>query len=299
MNVHPEFGVSFSLKQCRSFKIDTAATLNWLIHEMGFRRFRLMSYWDEIELQQGTYNFVELDKQIKAITTAKGSVTLCLGARQPRWPENHWPSWAWKASKAERSAALLAFIEAVVERYKNKDVIVSWQLENEALLEAFGERSEVDRARLITEFNLVKKLDNTRPVIMTTSTSWGIPIRQPIADIIGFSLYNIVFNKGAYHRSLYFPFVFRFRAFLIKVLHRRESFIHELQLEPWGPKAIWEMPTSEQGKSMSTAQIEKNVAIAKATKLRTIDVWGGEWWYWRSLKGDTSIAEAAQKALTK
>jgi len=292
-----KYGVSFSIKQCRNFEIDPKTTLKWLIEDMGFRRFRLMSYWNELEIKPGIYDFSELDSQIKAVEKVNGEITLCLGARQPRWPENHWPDWAWELPKEARTTALMEFVEVVVKRYQKNDIVVSWQLENEALLESFGQRSEVDRTRLRQEYEVVKKLDPKRPVIMTTSTSWGIPLRKPIPDIVGFSLYNIVFDKGAYHRSLYFPFVFRLRAAFIALIHRKPSFIHELQLEPWGPKAIWEMPISEQDKSMNTQQIEENLQIAKATKLKTIDLWGGEWWYWRAQNVDQAIADAVKNNL--
>src|SRR6476469_9013154 len=92
-----KFGVSFSIKQCRNFKLNPDQALWWLIKDAGFRRFRLMSYWDEHEKQPGVYDFTSLDKQIRTISRAGGQITLCLGARQPRWPENHWPDWAWEA----------------------------------------------------------------------------------------------------------------------------------------------------------------------------------------------------------
>jgi hypothetical protein len=92
-----QFGVSFSIKQCRNFELDPKQTLHWLIREAGFRRFRLMSYWNEHEKQPDQYDFTELDWQVKMVAQAGGEITLCLGARQPRWPESHWPDWAWQA----------------------------------------------------------------------------------------------------------------------------------------------------------------------------------------------------------
>jgi hypothetical protein len=88
-----KYGVSFSLKQCRNFGLDPQQTLSWLIRQ-GWRRFRLMSYWDEHETTRGQYDFSELDWQIQRIEKAGGQVSLCLGVKQPRWPEYHWPSWA-------------------------------------------------------------------------------------------------------------------------------------------------------------------------------------------------------------
>jgi hypothetical protein len=292
--------VSFSVKQCRKFGVEPVDTLDWLINQAGFRRFRLMSYWSEHEPQPGQFNFAALDKQLAQVAKAGGIVTLCLGARQPRWPEFHWPDWAWAATKEERTAALLKYIQVVVERYKDNPVIVSWQLENEALLTGFGERVEIDRARLRQELALVKQLDPTRPVIMSTSAAWGIPIIGPIPDVSTFSFYLIRWRDTKYTTTYHAPFIHRIRAFLIKLIWRRPSFIHELQMEPWGPKDIWEMPPQQQDESMGPKQIAKNFAAGRATRLFPIDLWGGEWWYWRTtVLHDPTTWQAVQAELPK
>jgi hypothetical protein len=295
------YGVSFSIKQCRNFGLNAKETLDWLLKQAGFRRFRLMSYWNEIEKTPGELDFHDLDSQLKQIGKSGGVVSLCLGARQPRWPENHWPDWAWKLPKAERNLALLNFVTAVVRRYKDNPTVISYQLENEALLKAFGERSEVDRRRLKQEYDLVKTIDPTRPVIMSTSTSWGIPFRKPIPDVVGFSYYQVLYSaqKQGYTTAFHNPWLHRCRAALIRLLHDKPSFVHELQLEPWGPTAIWKMPIDEQDKSMGESQIKKNLSLAKRVGSAPIDLWGAEWWYWR-LKNhdDTTIWEAVQAGIT-
>lgn len=280
-----KWGVSFSVKQCRNFGLELNEVLQWLI-DVGFRRFRLMSYWDEHEVDKGLLNFDSLDEQIETIGKAGGKISLCLGVRQPRWPENHWPAWGLSFSSQERSEAILGYIETVVQRYKDNPAIESYQLENEALLKSFGENPEIDRNRLRGEFNLVKKLAPNIPVIMTTSTSWGIPLRRPIPDRVGFSFYQVIFNnrQKKYTLSFHKPWLDRLRAVLIKLIWRKNSVIHELQLEPWGPKAIWEMSLAEQDKSMSPAQIRKNIRLGSSTGLSPIDLWGGEWWYWQMFK---------------
>lgn len=289
------YGVSVSVKQCRNFGISSTDCIEWLIKRGGFKRFRLMSYWDEIESSPGKYNFKELDQQIALIAKHNSTISLCLGARQPRWPENHWPKWALELSKEERTNSLLQFIQKVVERYKNQPSITSYQLENEALLKNFGRNPEIDRSRLRQELQLVKKLDSSRPIAMSTSTSWGIPLRRPIGDIVGFSYYQILYNpkKRAYTTAFHKPWLQRFKASLIKTIWNRPSFIHELQLEPWGPTNIWDMSEQEQSKSMSLEQIRHNLKLARQTGLAPIDLWGGEWWYWCYLKnGNTKIIDA-------
>ena len=296
------YGVSFSIKQCRNFGVNPQDTLGWLIGQAGFRRFRLMSYWDEIETQPGRYDFSGLDWQLEMIEERGGpsaEVTLCLGARQPRWPENHWPEWAWALPRAKRTAALCKFVEAVVRHYRDHPIIVSYQLENEALLKSFGQRADVDRRRLRREFRLVKRLDPSRPVVMTTSTSWGLPLRQPRPDVVGFSYYHTVYNnrRQAYTRAGHHPWLHRWRG-RFSALLGRPAFIHELQLEPWGPQNIWDMTLAEQDKSMSHGDIGRNLARARQTGLRPIDLWGGEWWYWRLVAHrDPSIWNAVRRGL--
>lgn len=285
------YGVSFSIKQCAGLHIDPQATLDWLIESAGFRRFRIMSYWNEHEKQQGIHDFSSLDAQIDRIERARGQVSLCLGVRQPRWPESHWPAWALALPQAERYHALEEFITIVVQRYKNRTCVVSYQLENEALNRGFGRDGDFNRARLRKEFKLVKQLDPDRPIIMSTSNSWGLPFRRPIPDRIGFSVYRVMHMNGRYRFSKQPIWTYTLRAALAKLLLRRPSFIHELQAEPWGPKAIWEMSKEEQAKSMSMTQLSSNLQDTTKTRLYPIDLWGGEWWYWRYTQGESEIID--------
>jgi len=297
--ISPEkFGVSFSIKQCRDFKINPSSALLFLLNEVGFSRFRLMSYWDEHEKIKGEYDFSSIDSQIDLIEKYHGVITLCLGARQPRWPESHWPKWALDLPQEERYQALYIFIKKVMNRYKNKDCIISWQLENEALNRSFGKNGDFNRQRLRSEYKLVKSLGSTRTVIMSTSNTWGIPLRRPRPNLFGFTFYQVQYENGAYSHTKLPVWWWYVRAKLIKILTFRPSFIHELQAEPWGPKAIWEMSVEEQNKSMDVHQLATNIKLAKKTRLYPIDLWGGEWWYWRYLQKDDAIYKTVVNHLT-
>ena len=292
------YGVSFSVKQCRAFGVNTTEALEWLLQEAGFRRFRLMSYWNEIEKEQGTYDFAELDQQIAQIKAVGGVISLCLGLKQPRWPEYHWPTWAKELLPDHLEKALLQFITAVVARYKDDTHVISWQLENEALLKGFGLDIQIDRKRLRTEYALVKKLDPSRPIIMSTSNGWGIPLREPIPDIVGFSYYAVMYQNGEYRRTIHRPWLYKLRKRLITLTSQRPVFIHELQLEPWGHTAIWKMTFEEQDRSMSPRQIAANLQAAQKIGACPIDLWGAEWWYWRLRKHhDPTIWRAVQQNL--
>ena len=282
------YGVSFSIKQCRNFGLDPKETLRWLL-KMGWRRFRLMSYWNECEKTRGTYDFSELDWQMKMVENAGGIATLCLGVKQPRWPEYHWPTWALTLPDPEKTQALLDFVQATLEWYDKADFIDGYQLENEAVLRGFGSGIDINLRRLRREYRLVADLTD-KPIYMSTSNGWGIPIRRPHPrGGVGFSIYTMMFNKGAYRHTIQKPWLHRLRRFIIEKIIGKPVFIHELQLEPWGHRAIWEMTTEEQALSMSAQRIRFNIDFARRVGAHPIDLWGGEWWYWRWQHGDKTI----------
>jgi hypothetical protein len=292
------FGVSVSVKQCRGFDLDPKATLKFLLKEMGFRRFRLMSYWDEHEKSPNTFDFKELDWQFDLIEKYGGEISLSLGMRQPRWPENHLPQWALSLSAEDLQKAVIKFNEQVVKRYKKRKSLVSWQLENEALNRSFGVNGNFDRARLRAELKSLKKLDKKHAVIMSTSNNFGLPMRAPRPDIFGFSLYRVQCKNGRYSYSKMPVLHYRLRARSIFLITLRKTFIHELQMEPWGPTSTQDLSRDEQNKSMNINQLKLNVEFAKKTKLWPIDLWGGEWWYWCRLKGDEEVWKAVKSLIT-
>ncbi|MBP9852928.1 MAG: hypothetical protein QG629_178 [Patescibacteria group bacterium] len=298
--IDPEkWGVSFSLKQCRNMGIDPKDCLRWLL-DQGWRRFRVMSYWNEHEKEQGSYDFRELDWQIRMVEKTGGSVTLCLGVKQPRWPEYHWPKWAQDISGEARAAALLEYIDVTVKHVRKYKNIMSYQLENEALLSNFGELIDIDNDRLKREYEHIQLLDPERPIAMSTSNGWGVPLIGPIPDMVGFSVYTVMYQKGAYHQTIQRPWLHRFRKRLIWLIWRKPVFIHELQCEPWGPEGIWKMSREEQAKSMDVARIRQNIAWAKSINAYPIDLWGSEWWYWRYQqdgKANKAIWDAVKKSL--
>jgi hypothetical protein len=295
-----KFGASFSLHRCNELGLDKQAVLKASIKDLGLRRFRLMSYWNVHEQTRGKYDFSELDWQLDLIAEAGGQVTLCLGKRQPRWPECHMPKWAQSLSQKEWYDTLYAYIREVVERYKDHPALETWQLENEALLKSFGHCTDGDynHGRLRKELKLVKKLDPSHPVIMTLSDSWGIPVRGPRPDKYAMSLYRITINqKGHYAFSKRPPLFYKARRMLIIIFKLRPTFIHELQAEPWLPVSITKVPLDEQLKYMNSKLLEENVAFARKTGSDLIDLWGLEWWYWLRTKHDKPEVWDAAKEL--
>lgn len=294
-----QIGASFSLHRCSELGLDKQAVLKAAISELGLRRFRLMSYWNIHEPSPGNYDFQELDWQLELLARYGAQASLCLGKRQPRWPECHMPQWAMELTKQDWYAALMRYIEIVVRRYHRHPALASWQLENEALLRHFGYCPDGDysRQRLKAECALVKKLDPDHPLIMTLSDSWGLPWHRPKPDSYAMSLYRQTLSNGQIKRSTRSPGFYRARGLLITLFKNRHTFIHELQAEPWTQGAITETPPAEQLRLMPPNILRENIAFARLSGLQPIDLWGLEWWYWlRDTHDSPGIWQAAYEA---
>jgi hypothetical protein len=295
-------GTSFIPAYAESLGLDAQETMDALINDLGIRHFRLVSYWNQLEPQQGQYDFSLLDWQFEKAEAAGAKVTLSLGLRQPRWPECHMPDWAEVMSQSEWQPRLQQYINQVVSRYKNSPALISYQLENEALLKSFGHCFNFDRNRFIDEFNMVKQIDPNHPVIMSRSNNLpSLAYGQPRPDEVGFSIYRRVWDSQFTHRYLEYPFPAWYYASLAgfqKILTGRDSIIHELQAEAWPPNGqpIAQTSLDEQNKSFNAERFTHRVEFGKATGMREIYLWGSEYWYYRLVKlHDPSLWNVAEQ----
>ncbi len=306
-------GATFSPSYARSFGLDPQEALDAMINDLGIKRLRFVSYWNKGEPTPGNYDFSELDWQFKMAEENGAKVTLALGLRQPRWPECHMPKWAAQQPKEVWSEELKTYMDKVIDRYKSSPALISYQLENEYFLSVFGECPDHSRERLVDEFNFVKSKDPTRPLIVTRSNnavpSW--PIGEPRSDINGASIYKRVWDKTVTNRYFEYPVPAWFYAFLAggaELTTGRNTFVHELQTEAWLPdnkgfnKSDYHMnevgSIPEQNKSMNADRLSQRFDYGVDTGMRTLDVWGVEWWYWRKEKAlDPSLWNAAKEKI--
>lgn len=302
-----QIGATFIPAYANYFGLDPKQTLEATLSELGLRRLRLVSYWEDIEPEEGTYDFSGLDWQFEMAEEYGASVSLSLGLRQPRWPECHVPQWAHGKPVSEIRPQLDKFITAVVERYKDHPQLDSYQLENEFLLEVFGECTDFERQRLADELAMVKALDINTPVIISRSNnatpSW--PVNEPLPDTVGAAVYKRVWDKTVTKRYFEYPLPAWYYAFLAgggELTSGRNTILHELQVEPWLPDNydLRMSPISEQDHTMSADDVEERIRYGVATGMRTIDLWGVEWWYWRKVEiKDPSVWDAGKEAIQK
>jgi len=288
-NIPLTYGVTFVPDYASSLGLNPQQTMSALIG-IGVRQFRLTSYWSDIEPEPGVYNFSQLDWEFAQANAAHAKVILTVGLRQPRWPECHPPSWVNTANKMSTwEPQLLSFMTKVINRYKNNPALEAWQLENEYLLKGFGDCVNYSRSRLITEYNLLKKLDPHHTIIVGRSNNAiGFPIGKPQPTIFGISVYRRVWDASVTHRYLEYPYpswYFAFLAGVQELYDHKNMIIAEMQAEAWAPdgKTLTQISLKQQDKSMNAQRLENRFNYSKATGMKDVIMWGAEYWYYRKV----------------
>jgi len=294
------FGVTFSQIWAEDMGLDWQLAYSAILDDLRVNKLRLVAYWPKIEPKKNEYSFDDLDWQIREADKRGAEIILAIGQKLPRWPECHIPEWAERLNKSDREHQILLMITEIINRYQGNDAIVAWQIENEPFLKGFGVCPEFDEGFLDKEIDLVRELDfDRRPIIVSASgelSSWTKPARK--ADILGTTLYRIVWDDRIGHFKYPIPSVFYYkRANYVKwVTDIEKIIIIELQAEPWGPKMIYETPVKDQAKSMDFQRFNEAVEYARQTGFDEVYLWGVEWWYWnKEVLGNNAIWAEAKK----
>ena len=282
-----KWGVNFSRKHAEFLGLDWQETYLAILDDLGAKRIKLITHWDQIEKKKGGYEFEALDWQIKEAKERNVQLLLVIGMKTPRWPECHIPDWAKGLTKEEQQECILKLIESIVLRYRDQDHIWAWQVENEPFF-PFGECPWADKEFLNKEVALVKKLDPiSRPVVISDSgegSFWWSAARA--GDIVATTLYKKVWVRqlGIYvHYPMREIFYWR-KAQIVKKLFGARVICAELQAEPWGPKLLYDTSLEEQAKTMNPEQFKRITNFASGTGFDEFYLWGAEWWYWMKEK---------------
>ncbi len=293
-------GTSFVADYATYLGLDPHQTFLAILDDLQVKHVRLVSYWSDIEATPKAYDFSELDWEFEQANQHGAKVSLAIGLRQPRWPECHMPDWALHEPRSQWQPQLEQFMTAVINRYRQNPALESYQLENEYFLTAFATCADQSRDRLIAEATLVKQLDPYHQLIISRSqNALGWPINQPIPDQVAISIYRRVWQPLV-HRYMQYPFPAWYYAFLAgmeKIWTGKDTMIHELQTEPWPPDgtSILTASLDQQNDSLDAARLTQTVDFAKRTGMKTIDLWGSEYWYYRATKlHDPSVWNTAR-----
>ncbi|MBT5337735.1 hypothetical protein HN858_04520 [Candidatus Falkowbacteria bacterium] len=290
-----ELGVNFSNKYAEYLGLDWQDSYLAILDELQVKYIRLAAPWNEIEPEKDFYAFAALDWQIEQADKRGVDIILAIGRRTPHWPECHDPEWIKGLADEVVVTQQLEMMGKVIERYQSYDSIKILQVENEPLLDAFGECPPADLNLLRKEVAYVKTLDD-RPILITDSGELSLWLAAAnTADYFGTTMYRVTYNDvwgyAFYHLP---PLFYNWKAVLAGV-DPSEVYVSELQAEPWAPSGLLNTPLEEQKISMDAHRLISHVQYAKRTGFKGAYLWGAEWWYWLKVKkGDSSLWDTAQ-----
>ncbi|MDP3883243.1 MAG: endo-1,4-beta-xylanase [Candidatus Staskawiczbacteria bacterium] len=300
VNNNITWGVDFSQMQAESLDLDWKETYSAIIKDLKVKNIKLHTQWDFVEDSKNNYYFNDIDWQLSLAKENGVNVIYVVGMKSGRWPECHIPDWAEGLSKQKQQEEILNYIKKTVLRYKDNSAIINWQVENEPLFR-FGECPWYDKDFLKKEVELVRSLDPSRKIIISDSgeqSSWFQSAK--IGDIVGITMYRKVWahitdNFGFNVNFFFSPVTYWRKALLVKKIFGKEVIVIELQAEPWASKLFYDIPLSEQEKTMNLELFKQNVEYAKETGLDKFYFWGVEWWYWmKSVQNQPEIWNEAK-----
>lgn len=294
------YGMSFNTPYARELGLDWQQTYDAILDDLGVRHLRLAAHWPMVEPINGQYNFKELDYQLDKAEAMGAEVVFAVGRRLPRWPECHVPGWAKEKSWSEQKKEIREYIEVVVNRYKDREVITYWQVENEPYLEVFAYEhcGKLDEQFLEEEIALVRSLDGTRPILVTDSGNlgmWGGAYKH--GDAFGTSVYVHFWNPElGQFRTVLPAWSYRVKERVMQMLYgKKQTFLIELSAEPWLLEPIADVPIDIQYSRMDLAKLEDILEYAKHTRFDRQYLWGAEWWYWLNERGHTDMWERGRQ----
>lgn len=290
------FGITYSPKFAKDLGLDPKEAYLALIDDLKVRNVRLPIYWDDIEKEEGVFDFSEPDYFISEGAKRGVKFIVNVGWRLPRWPECHAPLWTANSDVPAIREKSLTMIKAAIEHYKDYPEVVYWQVENEPLLNSFGICPDSDEEFLKKEVALVRSLDNSRQIIISGSGELSSWVKEGrLADWFGTTMYRVVWNSIFGYVHYPFPASFyRFKADWAKIPKDKRMII-ELQAEPWVPKGnMKDIEPKDYEKSMSLEQFRGNIQYGLNIGFGKIYLWGAEWWYLQKQKGHNLYWEAVR-----
>ena len=281
------YGVTFSKFRADELRLDWKPTYEAILTELGVKRVRLVAHWDMVEPQEDTFNFEELDYQMRRAEEENVEVILAVGRRLPSWPECHEPGWVQGYEFPEQIDHIENYMTAVVNRYKDSPALKVWQVENEPFIWFFGSSQcgSVVPEVLDKQIALVKELDPGKPIMLTASGEIGFwNATWSRADVFATTLYRWVYSGelGTFVTYPTTPGFFRAKRTLTELTtgEKKPAILAELAAEPWLKTANVDAPLEEQLAAMNVERLNATIEFAAKTSFDEQYLWGAEWWYY-------------------
>ncbi|MBT4516774.1 MAG: hypothetical protein HOC78_02660 [Candidatus Komeilibacteria bacterium] len=290
------WGVTFSTKFVDELGLNVNEVYTAMLDDLQVKQIRLPIYWDQIEKNEGEFNFSVFDELLAEGVERDVKFVANLGWRLPRWPECHAPTWTQDMPIGDIQNKTFSMLKIAIDHYKDHPEIVAWQIENEPLVDWFGDCPAGDEEFLKQEVELVKSLDD-RPIIISASGELSMWKREAeIGDVLATTLYRVVWNP--WFKYFRYPLPASFYNWKAERVDKvgEQMIISELQAEPWVPNGtLAELPDNEINKSFDLRQMESNLQFAQKINFSKNYLWGVEWWYLRKINGDDSYWNLAKQ----
>jgi hypothetical protein len=334
-----QLGISFRPLQATALGLEPEAALRALL-TYPFQLIRLSAYWNRMEPGPGRFRPGELDRQLDAAERAGKQVIVCVGAvKSFGYPEFFVPQHHLEpplregalVTPDEHQRLLRAgteFITRVVERYRDRDAIIAWQVEHEAVDPLGMEHSwRLSEAFVRGEVEAVRGADPDRPVLMNGFLPTSTPVRlqqwwrtrdqgdslsvaQRHADIVGIDYYPRHALASAGPLTLYLDGsktrrrqLRRERLLDWAAGPGRRVMIAEGQAEPWEAVTTPPSPARQAMYSCRPEDLIGNYSQCmrwihgRSCVLDGYLFWGAEYWLLRDRQGDPSYLRAFARVL--
>ena len=335
-----QLGISFRPLQAEALGLDPHGALRVLLR-YPFEVIRIPAYWDRLEPAPRRLDTGELDRVLDAAQQAGKRVILGVGAVKnfgyPEFfvPDHHLDrplpegTLVTPGGRPDLLRAAEEFLTRVVGQYSDRDAIVAWQVEHEAVDPLGMEHSwRLSEAFVRAEVAAVRAADPAgRPVVMNgflpTSTPvalqqrWrtrdqgdSLAVAQRLADIIGVDCYPRHALASAGPLSIYLDgSQTRSRQRQLRLLFDRTAaagrglMIAEGQAEPWEAVTT---PPNPSGLAMYSCRPEDLITtysrLLRLTSewrhvLESYLFWGAEYWLARDRDGDPAYLRAFARVL--
>lgn len=275
------FGVTFSKTMAEEFGLDWKDVYREIFDDLGISKIRIPVYWQEVEKEEGDFDFSDYDWMLGVAKENNTEVILAVGRKVPRWPECHEPEWFQSQSSNLKSQSLLNYIKTTVERYDSNPAVAAWQVENEPFL-PFGICPEYDPYFIDEEIELVRSLSD-KSIVVTDGGEFGDWARAyKRADIFGSTMYRHVVTKYIGEWTYPIPsWFFRLRqGFLETFYEKKPRIVIELQTEPWIDGVVKDATVERQYEGFGPERFAEMMEYIKGSGFDTFYFWGVEWWYW-------------------
>jgi hypothetical protein len=295
-----------------------AEVLRELIERTGIRLVRLSVQWDEVEPEEGRFDFSVIEAQLDAVRAAGATANVSIGMKAQRHPEFYIPAWALEGVELREWMDLssvpvlreraLRMVATVAAHLAGRPEIDSWTAENEGYIASHrAHHYHLGRAYVAEVAETIRRADpQGRPVAINHAQHYvydrrwrdaladadvlaqsmyprrnGSVLGRPVVDImqLGWLMPNYAYQAREARKA------------------GKQFWVTELQAEPWTDGDARLISPERPSRNLSPETMLKNVAYARRTGAERIYLWGAEWWLYQEHRfGDGRWLEAARAA---